>query len=147
MRGFLQVVGLACLLAAAILFFIPQNKDSPTAEILLLQQEIKRLEDTLAHTERELAAAQTTSLAPKESTPVSVEKTDAEPIIKSILSIEQGTNSTAVADRLLKMGIIQDANEFELFLQQEGLSGKIQIGEYEVLSSMTIKEIAYLITK
>lgn len=144
MRSLLQVIGLGCLLAAAILYVVPQEKNGSTKEAVALQQEIKILQEKLTHTEQALAAAQMTSLAPPEN---STETKEPDEVVKGILTIEQGSNSTIVANRLVKMGMVENANEFESFLQQQGLSGKIQIGEYEIKSSMTIEEIAALITK
>ncbi|MED3762914.1 hypothetical protein [Ureibacillus terrenus] len=44
------------------------------------------------------------------------------------------------------MGIIQNAVEMELFLAQPEYARSIQIGQYEVNSSMSVDEIANLIT-
>jgi len=45
------------------------------------------------------------------------------------------------------MGIIKNAVEMELFLAQPEYARSIQIGQYQVNSSMSIEEIANLITR
>ena len=67
-------------------------------------------------------------------------------ILKTILTIENGSNSTVVSANLERLGIIEDAAIFDSYLEDNNLTGKIQIGEHQVDSSMDFKTIAKEIT-
>lgn len=62
------------------------------------------------------------------------------------LDIMPGMNTLAVAKELKENKIIEDEDAFHFYLASNDLSKRIQIGTYELNSSMTIEEIAKLIT-
>ena len=153
----LRSVGMGCILAAGILYFT--NEDEKISSANDQQEQLKALQTELNRVKEELAVAQTLSLSKEEGkmSPVppieesetveeSVTETVPEPIIKSVLTIEPGSNSTTVADKLERSGIILDGSELEQYLADHQLSGRIQIGEYEVDSTMSIEAIAGIIT-
>lgn len=61
------------------------------------------------------------------------------------LNIEQGMESTAISSLLAENNIIDDADEFSQYLNEEGYGLYIQIGEHELSSDMSFYEIAELI--
>lgn len=63
------------------------------------------------------------------------------------LEIVSGMVSRDIADILAKEKIIDDANRFELYLEENGYSKKIQLGSFELTSKMSYKDMAKIITK
>ncbi|MBR7554374.1 endolytic transglycosylase MltG [Allobacillus sp. SKP8-2] len=63
------------------------------------------------------------------------------------MEIEQGMNSSDIADSLERNKIINDRKPFIDYLAEHDLSQTIQLGSYEIDSSMSIEEIAKLITR
>ncbi|WP_188453652.1 hypothetical protein [Virgibacillus oceani] len=63
------------------------------------------------------------------------------------LKIESGMPSSEISSRLAENGIIDNAREFTSYLEDEGYSTKIQLGEFSVSSSMSNFEIAEELTK
>lgn len=63
------------------------------------------------------------------------------------LQIYRNITTATISQKLEEAGIIQNAIELELFLAKDEYARSIQIGEYQLNSKMTIKEIADTITK
>ncbi|AMQ06801.1 hypothetical protein H7992_14630 [Sporosarcina sp. resist] len=157
-REILRAVGIGCILAAGILYFTIDSKVPSDNETQQLQANVEKLQSELAKTKELLATAQTTSSVkenvPKTDAEKAVSKEDdaaksnpsSDAIIKTILTIENGSNSTVVSATLEELGIIENAAIFESYLEEYNLTGKIQIGEHQVDSSMNFKTIAKEIT-
>lgn len=150
-RDVLRTIGFGCILAGAIVYFTTDSKEPVNAEVPQLQDEMSKLKSELAKTKEELAIAQTASSTEKptkKTVPEVAETTDDEEVdrTKPILIIEDGSNSTFVATSLESLGIIQDAAAFDTYLTDNDLSGKIQIGEHHLDSSMDFETIAKKIT-
>ncbi|MGM8214116.1 hypothetical protein ACLIA0_00925 [Bacillaceae bacterium W0354] len=64
-----------------------------------------------------------------------------------ILTISRGMTSIDISNVLFENNIIDDADRFNQFLEQNGYSRKIQLGEYEVSDKMSDEQIANIITK
>ncbi len=103
------------------------------AELIQLETEIKKLEESIAHLKNEKKAKTT--------------KEDASPTKYYVLEVVKGMNSPDVSDQLEKATIIESASKFEEYLQTKNWGSSIQIGIYELNSKMTIEEIAKIITK
>jgi len=155
LRDFLRTVGAACIIAGASLYFIEGNTEklASTSDTSKLTSELQALQSKLEKTEAELAKLQTaTSVAetPTESSKSKAEEsandTSSEQVIKMVLLIETGMNSIDIADTLKNSKIIDDAAAFESYLKNSKLSGKIQIGKYDLDSSMATETIATIIT-
>jgi len=157
-REILRAVGIGCILAAGILYFTADSKVPSDNDTQQLQANVEKLQSELAKTKELLATAQTTSSV-KESVPITdaekgagkeddlVEsKPSSDTILKTVLTIENGSNSTVVSATLEELGIIENAATFESYLEENNLTGKIQIGEHQVDSSMDFKTIAREIT-
>lgn len=64
-----------------------------------------------------------------------------------ILDIKSGMVSHDIANILHDKKIIDDAKQFESFLEENGFSKRIQLGSFEVKSGMSFAQIAKVITK
>ncbi|MCG3089072.1 hypothetical protein [Sporosarcina cyprini] len=152
LRDILRSAGIGCLLAGGILYFVgPSAANSPQTNEA---GKIKALEQELEAVKRELAIAQRTSSVDQQAnahkdTAAKEEATTPSDgqVTKTILTIEPGAVSTKISSRLERAGIIESAAEFDRYLQEKGLSGRIQVGEYEVDSTMDLKTLASIITK
>lgn len=157
MKDIIRGIGIGCILAGGILYFTSMDPDRTDA--LQYKAQLDELQNELDKVTKELAVAQTLT-SPKvetsgsQETNAGKEKTDstshggspAKPITKIILTIEAGSTSKTVADRLERSGVIDSARKFEDFLRDEGLSGRIQIGEHEIDTTMDLETIARIIT-
>lgn len=155
-----RTVGIGCILAAGILYFTNIDEDTSLAN----DQQLKDMKMELDRVKKELAIAQTLSTSKDEekTTPdpsreedealedetveEAVTETVNDPIIKTVLTIEPGSTSTTVANKLERSGILTNGTELEQYLTDNQLSGRIQIGEHEIDSTMTIETIAGIIT-
>lgn len=63
------------------------------------------------------------------------------------LTIESGMPSSSISDALAENNIIDDAEEFNQYLQDEEYSLKVQLGSFDLSSDMSFYEIAEAITK
>lgn len=74
------------------------------------------------------------------------EEEEEEEVKKLKIKVESGFVSQNIADLLEEEGFIENANEFVTYLEENDYSPYIQIGEFEVASDMTMKDIAETIT-
>ena len=151
LNDLLRTIGGACIIAGTALYFTMNTSEDP--EIITenndLKSEIISLQSSLERTEEELANLQTLTANAQKPTDEIQEDEVEEPqdsVIKTVLVIESGTTSKDVADRLAKSDIIKNAELLNDYLTSNDLSGKIQIGEYHLDSSMSIQTIAKHIT-
>jgi len=154
----LRTIGTACIIAGAFLFFNDNTHEDSSIvnENNKLQSEINTLQETLERTKIELADLQLTS-ATEDSLVNNAATSDnkkneeldssTQQVVTTILSITPGMDSSTAALTLERLGIIEQASNLENYLAKNNLSGKIQIGDYELDSSMTNEKIAALITK
>jgi hypothetical protein len=109
------------------------------------QKELISVKDQLAQLQLDIENAQKGQTAinkveePSESTS-SVATT-------TVLHIQTGMTSRDISVFLEQASIIQNKQDFEDYLSAQDLSGKIQIGQYELNSTMSLKQIAEIITK
>ncbi|WP_099158512.1 endolytic transglycosylase MltG [Virgibacillus ndiopensis] len=113
----------------------------------------KEIKDNKESTEKQEKDANTdqkedaTSEKEKENEKEEETPAENEAVKKYTLKIESGMASSTISSRLAENGIIKDANEFTQYLEDEGYSTKIQLGEFELTSSMSSFEIAEELTK
>lgn len=112
--------------------------------VVLTKDKYRQMEKTIA-----VAAEQANITKPpqEETTKVPEEKEEKEDNTTLKLEIITGTVPRDIALKLEKETIIDDANQFELYLEDNGLSKKIQLGTYELKAGMSYEEIAKIITK
>ncbi|MCM3710889.1 endolytic transglycosylase MltG [Sporosarcina luteola] len=159
MRDILRGVGIGCILAGGILYYTGTDNDSEASGADQYQSQLAELQIELDKVKKELAVAQTLTSSKTdknagensnategnaETKPVS--GSPSKPITKIILTIEAGSTSATVADKLERAGIIGSAKELEQYLIDNGLAGRIQIGVHEVDTTMDLGTIAGIIT-
>ncbi|MFC4558819.1 hypothetical protein ACFO3D_11415 [Virgibacillus kekensis] len=62
------------------------------------------------------------------------------------LTIESGMAPSTISDVLQKNGIIENADEFTKYLEEQDYSTKVQLGEFKLNSEMSHYEIAETLT-
>lgn len=61
--------------------------------------------------------------------------------------VRQGDSSDSVARRAKEMGLVESAEDFDVFLCQNGYDKRISVGSYEIEVGATEREIADIVTK
>lgn len=64
-----------------------------------------------------------------------------------ILTVSSGMTPIEISEELESKGIIKNASDFNSYLVKSGRADKIQIGDYQLHSEMTLEEISTLLTK
>lgn len=70
-----------------------------------------------------------------------------EPPESVTIVVQRGQGSYGVAEDLMEAGLIEDAAAFDLYLEENGYSKRINPGTYEIPMDSTEEEIAKIITK
>lgn len=156
MRQLIQLFGAVCLTAGVVLFFTQPTGPAGTDRLNVLQEENRLLKDQLKTAKTALADAQKASYSEKEPDSektgkpadgaAAEEAEKPETVTKMILTLSRGDTSKDASDSLERSGIIKSSSEFERYLNDHGLSGKIQIGQHEVDSSMDFAKLAKELT-
>lgn len=170
-RSSVRAFGIACFLIGALLtvsdmFHIPLgfNSDSnknikqyeekiTNLELQLneAEEKIKSLEHNNTQTEEKQAApSENISERSNEESQINpstaVEEQQTEDIVTGTLYIYTGLTPAEVAQKIKDLGVINNSVEMELFLAQPEYARSLQTGQYKLNSSMTIEEIANMIT-
>ncbi|GGA32115.1 endolytic transglycosylase MltG [Psychrobacillus lasiicapitis] len=111
------------------------------------QTELKNVKNQLAQLQLDLDNAQQEQTASETEKKVETADTASNEATNSVLHIQSGMTSRDISTSLEQAGIIQNKQDFEDYLIAQDLSSKIQIGQFELNSTMTIKQIAEIITK
>ncbi|MBE5936406.1 MAG: endolytic transglycosylase MltG [Lachnospiraceae bacterium] len=75
------------------------------------------------------------------------DKKESEKVVKAVLKINRGDWSRIVSENLEKLGIIEDSAAFDKYLVDNNYAGRIIIGDFELSSDNSFKEIAEAITE
>ncbi|KIL48529.1 hypothetical protein KP77_23160 [Jeotgalibacillus alimentarius] len=150
-RRSIRATGLGMMASALVLYsavyFFNSAPDSEAAdtnenEVILsseeyntLQQELVEWEERVHSLEREAA-----ELSEPE------EEGEGEQITRMILTIESGMTSPEISEQLFSYGLIDNEDSFNEYLADQSLTDNIQIGQYDLNSTMTVEQIAKLIT-
>ncbi|MCM3167757.1 hypothetical protein [Peribacillus frigoritolerans] len=81
--------------------------------------------------------------------PVLMEKEaskEAPSIVTYTIKVKTNMTTAEIADRLSKEKIIDEAAEFEAYMNDRDFSKKIQIGEFVVTNNMTYRQLANTLT-
>ena len=70
-----------------------------------------------------------------------------EPIIEIEIVVESGSNLTRVAKKLYNANLIEDIDEFIVFVKQKKLDKKIRTGRYKIESNSSYDDIIETLTK
>ena len=155
-KSAIRFLGMGLFLAGAALqvqSMLGENENASTSTITQkkyndAQEELQSVKQQLAQLQLDLENAQneeTTTVNSKvEQIENETQKTQKQ---SNTLTIESGMNTTEISNSLEEMGIIQNKQDLEDYLIAQDLASRLQIGEYELNSSMTIKQISEMITK
>ncbi|WP_246945889.1 hypothetical protein [Bacillus pinisoli] len=106
---------------------------------------LKELETENQQLKKQLAQATTQKEAVEESKEKDENKS--EPEIKYIFEIKQGMTTPEISKKLEDLNIIKNSTDLSNYLKDKGWEGSIQIGTFELSSTMSVEEIAKIITK
>lgn len=85
---------------------------------------------------------------PTEPKPPEQKETVQVPVKKTYtLAVKSGMDSIQIANKLEKSGIVDSGKKFEQFLTKKDWTRSIQVGTYELTSSMSYEEIGLIITR
>lgn len=157
MRQSIRSFALGLLTATALLAFTYFNIDSDKEKIdstesakeqlaaegyhVLSEDEYKELKEKQETTET------STNVNEEEKSEEETSSEEKDEVSTYTLTIEPGMYSSTISEKLFEAGIIDSETDFSNFLEDEGYSTLIQIGEYELHSDMTQQEIAETITR
>ncbi len=69
-------------------------------------------------------------------------KVEQTPIVSYTMKVKSNMTSAEIATMLVEEKIIDDAAEFETYMNEHDFSKKIQIGEFVVTNTMTYRQLA-----
>lgn len=140
-KNIIRTVGIAIFIVGATLSLanmkvestkINNTSTSQSEQINKLKADNKILKDEIATLQQKAQKAE----IPKNKGP-----------IQYTLEIKAGMGTSEVSKILAKNKIIQNANEFESYIINEGKSSSLQLGKSELNEEMSNKEILNAITK
>ncbi|PID23777.1 hypothetical protein [Sporosarcina sp. P7] len=141
-KEILRAVGIGCLIAGGILYFVQQQTSEGS-----LQKQLADLKEEIAILKKELAIAQTLSRKdairqPESEQDTIPEKSEAEEIVTKSFTVKAGITPAELSRELEKEKLIKNAEEFELYIIENDYTRKIKTGTYELRSDMRFPEIA-----
>lgn len=156
MKKSLRAFGIGLFLAGAS-FTIYEKIEGPLSDHQKAEytKEIEQLQADLKEAQRELEKASQASDEkqndPKEqkqeTTDSSSEETkNTEDIVYGSIYIYEGVSLYDIGKQAEDVGIVNNGRELELFLYKQEYARSIQKGQFDLNSSMTIEEIAKIIT-
>ncbi|WP_456278280.1 hypothetical protein [Bacillus sp. AK128] len=104
-----------------------------------LEDQVNQLSSQLAETEQKLLEATNEETVEEDSTNA--------PEVIYLFEIQAGMTGPEISEKLEELNIIKSSTELSDFLSNKGWEGSIQIGTFELSSTMSIEEIARKITK
>ncbi|HWL22909.1 MAG TPA: hypothetical protein VNR38_04040 [Ureibacillus sp.] len=162
-KSSIRAFGIACFLIGASLLLIDKFGHANTVSIneKEYEQKIAALEQQLKVANEELSKLQTNpsnetieeSTNSRDDVTISTEEKtqpteedSSKDVVKATLHIYSGLTAYDIGKKLEDFGIVQNGLEMELFLAKPEYAKYIQIGQFDLNSSMTIEEIANIIT-
>ncbi|HWK23983.1 MAG TPA: hypothetical protein VNS08_13205 [Ureibacillus sp.] len=164
-KSSLRAFGIACFLIGLLLTFSEKmnlsfimsqdtvNEKQYKTQIAHLEQQLDEAKKQVASLEKteedvQLSTESTVDNTASENVPSKSgeDDTTSEDTVSDTLYIYGGLTPAEVAQKLKDMNIIKNSIEMELFLAQPEYATSLQKGQYNLNSSMTIEEIANIIT-
>lgn len=122
-------------------------QSTPKGYELIESSKLSTLQDELSTSKEQLAKIQL-DLEEASREPENIESNEETPAIThTVLIIRANMTSTEISSSLEQTGIIKNQKDLDNYLIDNNLTTRIQIGTYNLNSSMTLAEIANLITK
>ncbi|MGP4072484.1 hypothetical protein ACTWQB_08000 [Piscibacillus sp. B03] len=158
MRPIIQAFSIGLLTASVLLGFIyiqtekPNNESSET-EVSLTDEDAKDYLENRGFAvvngqEYEDLVRQKQQLE-SEIDEINESETDSEQesTEKFIFEVESGMTLNDIASELEQLNIIDDAQSFSQFMEEEGYSRGVQLGEFELHNRLTYEQIAEILTR
>ena len=123
-----------------------ENKEENTTDKVSSEDSSSDEESTKDTAKEESTEENTTTKEEQTEKPTEEETTNKRPEKTYELTVTSKTNSWDVAKKLKNAGIIDDAEEFNDYLCDNGHASNIQNGKFTITSDMSYKEIAKIIT-
>ncbi|PIC78558.1 MULTISPECIES: endolytic transglycosylase MltG [Sporosarcina] len=141
-KEILRAVGIGCLIAGGILYFVQQQTSEGA-----LQKQLADSKEEIAILKKELAISQTLSRREAIRKPESEQETipaenEADEIVTKSFTVKAGITPAELSRELENEKLIQDAEAFELYIMENEYTRKIKTGTYELRSDMRFPEIA-----
>lgn len=143
MKAIMRSFGIALFIAGAAMSVIQTNEVEPKESIkeaFVTAAELAKVQQQLQVQQQ--ANDKLTAQLKKQSQ----KKANQPKIIQYTLNVKSGMGTSEVSTALQQAKMIEDANDFEELLINEGLSSKIQLGKSKLDSTMSQKEIVAVIT-
>lgn len=142
-RKIIRSTGIGMMTSALIIFsanaLIDESPETQASleenEMIITTDEYESLQNEIAEWEDRMNQIE------------SAEETPNEEIARMILSVESGMTSPDISSALYQNGLITDESAFNEYLSDQGLTDRIQIGDYDLNSTMSIEQMAKLITQ
>lgn len=152
MKKSLRAFGIGLFLAGAALTLYekidgPISNDQTAAykeEIKNLKASLKQANDKLDKTVPVSAKQDNTNEQTKSSTTAETEQS--EKIVYGSIYIYEGVTLYDIGKQAEDVGVVENGRELELFLYKKEYARSIQKGQFDLNSSMTLEEIAKIIT-
>ena len=123
-----------------------QNKEetstNETSEDNAITEENTQMETTQNITTEDTSLA-TTEILTTEEIEATTEDSKGEIVI---ITIEGGSTSYPVCEKIERAGLVDSAQELDNYLIEHGYASRIRVGEHELKKGMTFKEIAEAIS-
>lgn len=119
----------------------PQDKQPSTADAPGVKP------PTTTETPEPKSPTTTETSEPKPPTTTETAGSTEDGVVTKTITVKRGMDSSSVAALLEREGIIEDAHDFDSYLDKNGYSTRIRIGTYVVKSSDSYKTLAKIITK
>lgn len=162
-RASIRAFGIACFLIGASMLLINKfgdvesetfNKTEYEQKITQLEQQLKKANEQISLLEqtKELnnTNKETSTNSQVESSKSEKELVETKPssndIVEATLHIYSGLTAYDIGKKLEDLGIVKNGLEMELYLAKPEYAKTIQIGQFDLNSSMSIEEIANIIT-
>ncbi|WP_409289289.1 hypothetical protein [Peribacillus sp. SCS-37] len=145
-RKGMQSLAAVLFLAAALLslFHFELKPEEPEAEVTFAQAEQVIQKAGYSISKNQTAGEREPQ--PKKAAKPAREKE--ENAVKTYtLQVKSGMTAPEIGKVLQKEGIIKDPKEFERYLAEQDLNGKIQLGGFVLTSNMSISQICRTLTK
>ncbi|TYS19469.1 endolytic transglycosylase MltG [Rossellomorea vietnamensis] len=110
--------------------------------VVLTEEEARNQREKIGDLEEQINTLSEDSVSGEQETEV---EEDARTEIT--LTVSSGMTPIEISDELESKGIIKNASDFNSYLVKSGRADKIQIGDYQLHSEMTLEEISTLLTK
>lgn len=124
------------------------KEEDPLEDLLTTQNDKKKMENENVSSEDETETSKEESEQDdqnEQTTEINTES-ETETTEKVTITIKGGTTSYAVCENLQKLGLIEDAGEFDKFLVKNGYAQRIRVGEHTLKVGMEFQDIAEEIT-